>query len=615
MKSPTFDGVTDLTILVQAGISCVLATSLAVYVAMLSRRSGPQWTLLAILVGIASWTAGAAVASANSESALGLSIAIPLIFLGSCFVPGLAFHLTARCCRVAIVEEQPLATMIALLVPGAIAYGLFLTNSMHGLFLTSTGFEILRDPATAWAGPGFWVHVATSYSLVVGAMTLSAVGAYRSGPSDERRRLVLLSLSSAIPVTANALHLFRLSFLSFPLTYAALGMTGLFLVVAIARYGFLESFISLGDMIPHLRAGIVLADWDGRVIGANEAAQSLAGLAWEDIRGRQIASVVEALGARGELAALVRDRPTSQPLVSSIETPAGRLLKVHSGSVRSRGATGFVRFLILDDHTERRRYEQVRQRVERLEAIGALVAGISHEINNPLSFVLSSANHVLRTVTAFAESEDLGTSELARELPDLREAATEAVEGLERIAGIVASTKQLMGDSHAPRERLDLNDVVRKSLNVATLATGRGSPSVELRLHSTPLLVCGSAVRLGQLVLNLLVNARDAVAELPDARVLVETMDCRGCAGCPGGVELRVQDNGPGIPDELRDRVFAPFFTTKGPDRGTGLGLAICAEIVRDHGGAIEVSSSASGGACLTVRLPPDTRACGLESA
>jgi two-component system C4-dicarboxylate transport sensor histidine kinase DctB len=123
---------------------------------------------------------------------------------------------------------------------------------------------------------------------------------------------------------------------------------------------------------------------------------------------------------------------------------------------------------------------------------------------------------------------------------------------------------------------------------------------VRLALAEIPA-VRGNADRLVQVVLNLVVNARQALAGTPDARIEIETHASASEA------LLEVRDNGPGIPESVLDRVFDPFFTTRGPDEGTGLGLAIAFDIAREHGGALEVSSPPGHGACFVLRLPlPD---------
>jgi signal transduction histidine kinase len=101
-------------------------------------------------------------------------------------------------------------------------------------------------------------------------------------------------------------------------------------------------------------------------------------------------------------------------------------------------------------------------------------------------------------------------------------------------------------------------------------------------------------------ILNLLINAKQAAGSLNAGRIQLETL-LRD-----GWVEVRVHDDGPGVSPELRERVFDPFYTTKGPDEGTGLGLAIAFDIAEDHGGVLDVGESALGGACFTLRLPAE---------
>ena len=108
----------------------------------------------------------------------------------------------------------------------------------------------------------------------------------------------------------------------------------------------------------------------------------------------------------------------------------------------------------------------------------------------------------------------------------------------------------------------------------------------------------GSPDRLVQVLLNLFLNARQAIGNQEGALIEAETV----CSD--SHVVVHVRDNGPGIPMELQDRIFDPFFTTRGPDEGTGLGLSIAFDIVREHGGALELESRPGAGTCFSIRLP-----------
>jgi len=147
------------------------------------------------------------------------------------------------------------------------------------------------------------------------------------------------------------------------------------------------------------------------------------------------------------------------------------------------------------------------------------------------------------------------------------------------------------------RGPVDLNEVTLAAIRLATLHENRGV-EIETRLARQLPPVTGPSERLGQVLLNLLVNAKQALARVPAGRIPVETRVVGGDA-C-----ATVHDGGPGIPVEIQDRVFDPFFTTKGPDEGTGLGLSIAFDSVRDHGGVLEVDSRPGEGTRFSVRLP-----------
>ena len=147
-----------------------------------------------------------------------------------------------------------------------------------------------------------------------------------------------------------------------------------------------------------------------------------------------------------------------------------------------------------------------------------------------------------------------------------------------------------------PVARVDLNEVARDAVRLANLHRD-DRVAVELALWHEPVWVEGSARRLGQAVLNLVLNAHQALERARDGRIAISTR----CDGDQAVIE--VTDNGPGISPELQERIFDPFFTTKSPDKGTGLGLAIAFDIARDHGGLLDVRSRPGAGATFSLRL------------
>lgn len=247
---------------------------------------------------------------------------------------------------------------------------------------------------------------------------------------------------------------------------------------------------------------------------------------------------------------------------------------------------------------------------EKLASIGRLVAGVAHELNNPVSFVYGNMQALRRYgerlehyVAALHQSPaaadiadrraELRIDQTLRDLPSLIDGT---VEGAERIRDIVRSLVSLSFRDGPGREPVDLAAVARTA---AQWTGGEARRSVDLRLDLPErMIVSGKAGRLHQLLVNLLQNAVDAVAAVPDPAIVVTgTLDGDTAV-------LAVRDNGPGIDNAVLTRIFDPFFTTKPVGQGTGLGLWVCYEIVQDHGGRIEAANHPEGGAVFTLRLP-----------
>ncbi|MBU8543903.1 PAS-domain containing protein [Roseomonas sp. ROY-5-3] len=234
------------------------------------------------------------------------------------------------------------------------------------------------------------------------------------------------------------------------------------------------------------------------------------------------------------------------------------------------------------ERTRRANLEALR-RNERLSAIASLLGGVAHEINNPLAVVAAQA---------LLLAEEAEGTPLAERAEKVRLAA-------ERCGRIVTSLLASARQQPPKREVVDLAQVLEAGLELAETAE-----TVELVTEVPPGLpaIRGDAVQLAHLVGNLVGNARAALAghAVPDGRPRILLR----LSALPEAVELRVEDNGPGIPEALRERVFDPFFTTKPQGQGTGVGLALCRTIAKAHGGSIAVETAAGGGAALVVRLP-----------
>ena len=266
------------------------------------------------------------------------------------------------------------------------------------------------------------------------------------------------------------------------------------------------------------------------------------------------------------------------------------------------GAAGDSTVLLVEDHTETRRLQEHLVQSEKLSAIGQLIAGVAHELNNPLASVLGFAD--------FLVEDSAVPPRLAEPLRVIQQEA-------QRAASIVKNLLTFARRQERDRGRLAIGTVLERT--AALLRNQLLALNVELRLSVDGDLpeVEGSLNELQQVFLNLTNNAAQAIASLarPDGGHV--TLHARRWLE---GVAVDVGDDGPGIPEALHQRVFEPFFTTKAEGEGTGLGLSICQGIVREHGGRLTVRSTPGQGATFTVELPaaapgPVTPAAGGRTA
>ncbi len=230
-----------------------------------------------------------------------------------------------------------------------------------------------------------------------------------------------------------------------------------------------------------------------------------------------------------------------------------------------------------------------------MASLGELVAGIAHEINNPLAFILGHQDTVER-LTRAAQGELPADGAAAPVLAKALDRLNSMRIGLQRIQSLVLNLRKFSRLDEADHQRLDVADAIETVL--ALLAPKLGGIEVRRRFEARGGLD-GSPALLNQVVMNLVANAADALA---GAGVIeVSTADDEH------SYRMVIDDSGPGVPPELRDRIFEPFFTTKAIGDGTGLGLAIAYSVVKAHDGEITVGDSPLGGARFTLTLPKRT--------
>jgi two-component system NtrC family sensor kinase len=258
---------------------------------------------------------------------------------------------------------------------------------------------------------------------------------------------------------------------------------------------------------------------------------------------------------------------------------------------------------------------------EKLAGLGQMVAGVAHEINNPLAFVNNNVAVLQRDIKALVQLMGMfqqgqgaiaaASPKLAEEIAELAERIdlpytvsnlddllTRSREGLRRIQQIVRDLRDFARLDESDLHEVDLNAGIESTINIVLGRAKRKQVKIETHLNPLPAVACWPA-KINQVIMNLLANAIDA----SDPQGVVTISSAREEGG-EGGVRIEVADRGHGMTEEVRARIFDPFFSTKPQGEGTGLGLSISHGIVSDHGGSIEVDSSPGVGARFIIRLP-----------
>jgi signal transduction histidine kinase len=251
---------------------------------------------------------------------------------------------------------------------------------------------------------------------------------------------------------------------------------------------------------------------------------------------------------------------------------------------------GYRALIFLRDVTQKRAQELNLLQAEKMSSIGFLAAGVAHEINNPMNSVAGYAEALQRRLKSCPELLD------DQRLEDFGPYLEVIVREVYRCKSIIDNLLSFSRKSDGTRGRVDLNAIIREVLQLLNHKSRYESILVRESLSEPLAAMQGDAGTLRQVFLNLLLNAMQAITG--EGTIEVSTV------GTPGWLEARVADNGSGIPPELIDQIWNPFFTTKAVGKGSGLGLALVYDIVKNHGGEITVASTVGKGTEFTVRFP-----------
>lgn len=237
------------------------------------------------------------------------------------------------------------------------------------------------------------------------------------------------------------------------------------------------------------------------------------------------------------------------------------------------------------EHELRDKQEQLVQ-AGKLATLGELTTGVAHELNNPLNNIGLYIGNVIDRV-------HLGKLDSEQVLEDLEKAMAQVQKATE----IISHLRTFGRASPVAFERVDVDDVIERSLSLMHEQLRLRAIEVDLDLSPDELVVVGNPIQLEQVFINLLTNARDALDDAPERKIRISSR-LEG-----DEIQICVADSGAGIPEPIQSRIFDPFFTTKETGAGTGLGLSITYSIVKEHGGEIALSPSPRG-AQFEITLP-----------
>lgn len=388
-----------------------------------------------------------------------------------------------------------------------------------------------------------------------------------------------------------------------------------------AAEGFISSVIaSVSDIL-------LVVDEQGRVVQANPAFSRVIGRPSEDVIGRRLGDVVvEGDRARARNALISGVEGEVRELELSFLAPAGPsdLMAINLsarfdhnghrvGAVLTGRPIGELRRAYEALHTAHRELQQAQRKLieqEKMASLGRLVAGVAHELNNPISFVYGN----IHTLERYRKSIDRHIRALEDETPsavvarlkhgtridailaDLEPLIEGTLEGAMRVSEIVKNLRRLSFNRASERVDVDLAKLIGTAAQWAMRAkNGRARLDTELEPGLT---VDGEEGKIHQVLVNLIDNALDAVKDVADARVRI------AMRGEGDDAIVEVADNGAGISEAVADKIFEPFFTTKVVGEGTGLGLWISYAIAREHGGSLTAHNGPDRGAVFQLRLP-----------
>jgi signal transduction histidine kinase len=561
--------------------AALLAVALGIYVWRGKFATSDAATFVIIQLAVAGWSLGNALELSAVEPAAKM-FWIRFKYLGIVTVPALWLIFVLR-----YIDNQTWRQKryLLLIIEPLITHLLLWTSDHHTLMYQGATVSIWegRQMLTVSYGPWFWIHAAYSYLLLLAGAVLLLPVVWRS-PLLYRGQVVSVLFGATAPFLGNVLYIFGFS----PFPYLDLTPFGFILMGPTLAWGLFR--FRLLDVVPvarhvvveQLDDGVILLDPGDRIVDANPASRRLIGRTDDSPIGQQATAVFAHLPQLVDL--LAGDGFVSAEIAIG-ESPERHFCDLRIMPLFDRQRLS-GRLLVLRDITEHKRTDEIMIRAQRLSAAGELSLGISHNLNNILTGILTPAQ-----LLSEAGLED---PEMNRRLETIITSARRARDLIQRLGRTAREGKE------EALQPVAVATAVEEAIQGARPrwhheAGARGAViQVNTDLEELPP-IAASPSGLHDILLNLLFNAVDA---MPDGGEI----SIRARSASPA-VELTVSDTGIGMDEQTHRRIFEPFFTTK-TDVGTGLGLATVYATVARWGGTIEVASEPGQGTTFTLTLP-----------
>lgn len=374
---------------------------------------------------------------------------------------------------------------------------------------------------------------------------------------------------------------------------------------------------------------LIVCDQQGRIVQVGHALLELTGALEDDMLGRSLDSlfspesqqkVTELMRhcthqSMTDVELYMRDHQGNATPLAMNCSPRLDHEGMLSGIVMIGRPVGELRQAYDELHSAHQQLKQTQQQLvqsEKMASLGRLVAGVAHELNNPISFVFGNMHALQRygdRITGYLVAVDKGVQgealkqlreelKIDRILGDMGNLIDGTLEGAERVSDIVQDLRRYSGSQREPVSRFDLVALTRTAVHWV-LKAAKVKPEVKYRL-SESLEIVSRKGHIQQIIVNLIQNAVDVMEDQPEPCLEI------GCRMQGSQVHIRVRDLGPGISEEVMSKLFDPFFTTKEVGKGTGLGLAISYGLAKDAKGELTASNHPDGGAVFTLTLPKE---------